>query len=505
MPLLLSLLSGIMLTAGLPKLEWHWMAWVALVPLFMALQGKTGREAFRLGYVCGLAHFLSTLYWIQYVIEHYGNLPSFLAVGALLLVCAYLALYPAVFAWAASRLETMPALWALALPAVWVALEFVRGHALTGFPWGNLGYTQSPFLLLVQTADVAGVYGVGWLVAFGNTVLWSVMTRRVNWWVAALFGASFVLFVGYGHQRLQAVEALQVRAVPWHASVVQGNIDQSRKWDPAFQQETLRRYRDLSVQAARQQPAPDVLVWPETATPFFYGVDEKLTLQVNDILAEVGRPVILGSPAITRVAGVPKLQNRAYLANPKGEILGSYAKQHLVPFGEYVPLQKLLFFIKRLVQAAGDFVPGTTSSPLTLGDRAFGILICYEGVFPELARQTALQGADVLVNITNDAWYGRTSAPFQLLRMSGWRAVECRLPLLRAANTGISTLYDAAGRSCGTVPLFETGQLTCEVRSFRQTTLYTRYGDWFAWTCGAVAFAAVAFALVRGRGLRPSS
>lgn len=491
-----------MLTAGLPKLEWHWIAWVALVPLFVALQGKTGKEAFRLGYVCGLAHFLTTLYWIHYVIQHYGNLPSFLAVGALLLVCAYLAVYPAVFAWAASRLEPFPALWALALPAVWVALELVRAHALTGFPWGNLGYTQTPFGLLVQTADVAGVYGVGWLVVFGNTALWSVMTRRGNWMVAMLFGASFALCVAYGHHRLKEVDELQAQAVPWHASVVQGNIDQSRKWDPAFQQETLRRYRELSVQAAAENPAPDVLVWPETATPFFYGVDEKLTRQVNDILAEVGRPVILGSPAITRIQGVPKLQNRAYLATPDGTITGSYAKQHLVPFGEYVPLQKMLFFINRLVQAAGDFVPGTSSSPIVLGDRAFGMLICYEGVFPELARETALQGTDALVNITNDAWYGRTSAPFQLLQMSGWRAVECRLPLLRAANTGISTVFDAAGRSCGTVPLFETGQLTCPVRSFRQVTPYVRYGDWFAWTCAAVALAALAFAFIRGRGVR---
>ncbi|MHC1742642.1 MAG: apolipoprotein N-acyltransferase [Syntrophobacteraceae bacterium] len=501
-PVLLSALSGLMLTASLPNVQWHWMAWIALLPLFLAIRGKTGREAFRLGYICGLSHFLSALYWIHYVIQHYGGLPTFLAVGALFLAAGYLAVYPALFAWAASRLEEMPALWTLALPSVWVALELVRAHAVTGFPWANLGYSQTPVLSLVQTADIAGVYGVSWLVVFGSTVLWSTMTRKTGWSAAVLFGICFGLCFAYGQQRLKTVTELQEKASPWRVSVIQGNIDQSRKWDPAFQQETLRRYRDLSLQAVAQDPPPDLLVWPETATPFFYGVDEKLTRQVNEILAEVGRPVVFGSPAITRVDGVPKLQNRAYLVTPDGKIAGSYAKQHLVPFGEYVPFQRLLFFIHRLVEAAGDFVPGNSSVPMAFGKKALGALICYEAVFPELARETALAGAEALVNITNDAWYGRTSAPYQHMEMAGWRAVECRVPLLRAANTGISTIFDATGRMCGAVPLFETGQLTCTVRSFRLVTVYMRYGDWFAWSCASIAVAALVFAFVRGRRRR---
>lgn len=498
-PVLLSGLSGLMLTASLPRIQWHWMAWMALLPLFVALRGKTAREALRLGYVCGLCHFLSALYWIHYVIQHYGGLPTLLAVGALFLVAAYLAVYPALFAWAANRLEGMPALWTLALPSIWVALEFIRAYAVTGFPWANLGYSQTPVLALVQTADIAGVYGVSWLVVLGNSVLWTVMTRRRAWPAAVFFGVCFALCFAYGQQRLKTVTELQEEAPPWRVAVIQGNIDQSQKWDPAFQQETLRRYRDLSLQAVGQESPPDLLVWPETATPFFYGVDEKLSRQVNEILAEIGRPVVFGSPAITRVDGVPKLQNRAYLVTPEGKIEGSYAKQHLVPFGEYVPFQKILFFIHRLVEAAGDFVPGTGSTPIAFGKRPLGVLICYEAVFPELAREAVLAGAEALVNITNDAWYGRTSAPYQHMEMAGWRAVECRVPLLRAANTGISTIFDAAGRMCGAVPLFETGQLTCPVRTFRQVTVYMRYGDWFAWSCSAVAVAALAFAFVRRR------
>jgi len=215
--------------------------------------------------------------------------------------------------------------------------------------------------------------------------------------------------------------------------------------------------------------------------------------------------VVLGSPAITRIGGVPKLQNRAYLVTQEGKIAGSYAKQHLVPFGEYVPFQKLLFFVHRLVQAAGDFVPGTSSSPMAFGSKPLGALICYEAVFPELSRETVLQGAEVLVNVTNDAWYGRTSAPYQHMEMAGWRAVECRVPLIRAANTGISAIFDAAGRPCGTLPLFEAGQLTCSIRSFRLVTVYVRYGDWFAWCCAAMAAAALAFSLFRGRTIGSSA
>ena len=186
----------------------------------------------------------------------------------------------------------------------------------------------------------------------------------------------------YGSWRAATIEDLQSAATPWTVGVVQGNIDQSQKWDPAFQQETLKRYRELSREAARNNPAPELLVWPETAAPFFYRVEEKLTAQLNEMVRETGVPLLFGSPGITLVDDQPRFQNRAYLVNGAAVLDGVYAKQHLVPFGEYVPLQKLLFFVHRLVQAAGDFVPGDDSSPLILGRQPFGVLICYEDIFP---------------------------------------------------------------------------------------------------------------------------
>jgi apolipoprotein N-acyltransferase len=448
-----------------------------------------------------MVHFLATLYWIRHVIFYYGGLPAPLAIGVLVLLCGYLALYPAVFAWVAQRWEGRPGLWVLGLPVVWVTLEWVRAHALTGFPWANLGYTQTRFSTLVQVADVTGVYGISCLLALANTVLVTFLWRKPSRVGAVVFVLCFVGALSYGAWRLDEVHERQEGFQSWTAAVVQGNIDQSVKWDPAFQQETLRRYRELSLTAASHNPPPDLIVWPETSVPFFYDREPKLTGQLNEMLKEIGRPVLFGSPAIIREEGEARLQNRAYLVDAEGLNLGSYAKRHLVPFGEYVPLQKLLFFVNRLVQAAGDFVPGADSSPLVWGERKLGVLICYEGIFPALARQTVQKGASALVIITNDAWYGPTSAPYQHLEMARWRAIEFRTPVLRAANTGVSAIFDSTGRECGRIPLDEAGQLVCSVRSGPMETFYGRWGDVFAWFCvaGAMVCAALAELMAGGK------
>jgi len=489
----LSLLSGVLLTVGFPKLDLFYLSWGALIPLFVALRGKSGKEAFGLGYVCGLAHFVTTLYWIHYVINHYGALPSPVAILALLLLCAYLALFPACFAYVAHKWEEHPLLWGLGLPAVWVALEWVRGHALTGFPWATLGYSQTPFTPLIQIADITGVLGVSWLVVLGSTAITACFNRRRPRIVFPVFAACMLAAILYGSWRLDVVKRLQEQAPPWTVGVFQGNVDQSQKWDPAFQQEAIERYRNLSLQASRSDPAPDLLVWPETAVPFFYGIEDQLTAQLNRIFQEVGKPVLFGSPAVGLVDGQGRLMNRAYLVNTGGEILGAYAKQHLVPFGEYVPLQKILFFVHRLVQAAGDFVPGRSSVPLALDGRRPGVLICYEGIFPELARSTVMQGATSLINITNDAWYGDTSAPYQHLEIARWRAIELRVPLIRAANTGISAIFDASGGCLGTISLNEQGYLIRTVHPFPIHTFYARWGDLFAWMCILIAVGGILY------------
>jgi apolipoprotein N-acyltransferase len=491
--LLLSAASGVLLTAGFPRPEMYYVSWLAFVPLFIALRNKSSKQAFALGYVCGVVHFATTLHWIRYVLYHYGGLHFAVAILVLLLLCSYLAVYPAVFAFVAQRWEKHPLLWVFGLPGLWVTLEWIRAHAVTGFPWTSLGYSQTPINVLIQMADITGVYGVSWLVVLGSTAVFGCMRRPRSWAGLVVFAISMVGAVSYGAWRVDVVRGLQNSASPWTVAVLQGNIDQSLKWDKTFQQETLRRYKELARTALEESPRPELLVWPETSVPFFYGVEEALTAQVNETVREMGVPELFGSPAMTFVDGKPRMQNRAYLVDETGKVLGGYAKRHLVPFGEYVPLKKLLFFVHRLVEAAGDFAPGNNQPLLELGGQRIGALICYEGIFAELARSSVLQGATSLVNITNDAWYGRTGAPYQHMQMARWRAVEFRVPLIRAANTGVSTIVDATGALCGTIPLDDSGYLSCTIRPFRTLTLYARWGDAFAWICFLTTLCAILY------------
>ncbi len=503
-----SIMSGVLLTVGFPSLQFHQVSWIALIPLFFALRGKSGKEALLLGYTCGLVHNFTVFFWIRHVVHHYGGLPLPVAISVLLLLCAYLAVYPACFAFFARWWNARPVLWTFGLPCVWVMLEFIRAYALTGFPWANLGYTQTPLSTLIQFADITGVYGISWLVVLGNTALMTCIDRAIP--VLKRIAGPSVLAVCvlaamfYGTGRVKEVMNLQENAVPLHVAVIQGNIDQSQKWNPAFQQETLRRYRELSMKASLDKPTPELLVWPETSAPFFYGTDEKLTTQLNGIFLEVGTPLLFGSPAVTRVNGTLKFQNRAYLVDGKASVLGKYAKQHLVPFGEYVPLQKLLFFVNRLVESAGDFVPGGEASAIPLHGQSLGVLICYEGIFPELSRASVNSGATMFVNITNDAWYGPTSAPYQHMEIARWRAIEFRRPLIRAANTGISTLVDGLGNLCGAIPLNEEGYLACAVHPLKMKTYYAEWGNWFAWLCTLVAAMGILVRLKQSPSLSPA-
>jgi apolipoprotein N-acyltransferase len=336
---------------------------------------------------------------------------------------------------------------------------------------------------LIQVADLTGVYGVSWLIVLVNGWLaYLLLMRRLHWSLSLL--VLCLVFVGvYGWKRFQVVDAMQQQTDLWVVGLAQGNIDQFRKWDPAYQQETLRRYQQLSVLAAGSNPRPALLVWPETAAPFFYDMENKLTPQLQEIVREMGIPLLFGSPGAALQEGVTRLYNKVYLIDTEGKTVGDYAKQHLVPFGEYVPLQKLLFFVHRLVEAAGDFAAGRDQLPIVLDGRRLGVLICYEAIFPELSRSAVRRGANVLVNVTNDAWFGTSSAPYQHLEMARWRAVENRVPLIRCANTGISTVFEPSGRSGQMLPLNETGYLTCAVHPVKMTTVYAVWGDWFAWLC----------------------
>ena len=265
-----------MLTAGFPKPAMFYLAWVAFVPLLYAIRGKNGKQAFALGYICGVVHSVTCLFWIFHAIYHYGGFSPAISFLILLLLCCVMAVYPAVFALLAQRWENMPVLYVFGLPFAWVLLEWVRAHVISGFPWANLGYTQTPLNPLIQIADITGVYGLSWLVVLGNTVIAGFIRNFFRRSGVAVLAVCIVFALLYGFWRTGKISALQNQAPLLNVGIIQGNIAQNQKWDPAFESETIDRYGLLSMDSVKKAPVPDILVWPESAMPFFYGLDEKL-------------------------------------------------------------------------------------------------------------------------------------------------------------------------------------------------------------------------------------
>jgi len=476
--LLLALLSGFMLTASFPPSPFYFLAWFALVPLLKSLENEPPAAALGLGFAAGLTHYLTLIYWVIIVMGHYGHLPLPVSVSILILFSLYLAIYPALFAWGYSLIGRS-FLGSLKTAALWVALEYVRANILTGFPWCLLGHTQYMNLEAIQVADLVGAYGTSFVIVLSSTLIYGLLLERnLDRWKreAPVVLLTLAVVLGYGFYRMS--DSRPPRAT-LKIAIAQGNIDQSIKWNPAYQEKTVQIYRTLTLQS--RSFGPDLVVWPETAVPLFFQDGEPLARSVLNTAREAGTYIIFGSPAYRREKGSVSLFNRAYLATPNGEIIGSYDKVHLVPFGEYVPMKRFLPFVQRLVVAAGDFLPGDKVAPLKFPKAAAGVLICFESIFPELGRELTENGATLLVNLTNDAWYGMSSAPFQHFSMAVFRAVENRRPVVRAANTGISAFILPNGKIVEQSDLFKEALLTREIPlPDPGLTLYTRWGDFFA-------------------------
>jgi len=468
--------SGGLLALAFPRPDLSWLAWVALVPLMLVM----ARRPFRSGFVAGLTFFAAILYWVNIVMTTYGHLHPVLSVVAWLLLSAYLALFFGVATWAACRLKELRGYAVpLTLPVLWVALEFLREFLLTGFPWATLGYSQHDNLTLLQSADLFGVYGLSYLVVLVNAIIaeWLLahkLPKRRRPMTAVLVTVVFVAGTwGYGFWRLGT--ALDNRPDQLKVTVVQGNIPQDVKWQPEFQQETVRIYRDLSLTAARTGK-PGLIIWPEAATPFYYQDTNKLSEEVAGVPHQADAALLFGSPAYRKEPGGYRYLNSAFLLGRDGKEKGRSDKIHLVPFGEYVPLKRFLPFIDKIVVGIGDFSPGTIN-PLPLNGHKLGVLVCYEAIFPELSREWVREGSSLLVNITNDAWFGNSSAPGQHLAMVRFRAVENRVWIARAANTGISAFIAPSGKVLSATPLFEKTFATVEVGLGARPGLYARTGD----------------------------
>jgi apolipoprotein N-acyltransferase len=488
-------LAGFALHLAFPRPGWDLLGWVALAPvLALAVTAGTPRRAFLEGWVAGLGFFLPLLRWLTHTMTTFSTLTLPLAVLVLLALAGYLAAFWGGVSWTLAWLQARfgaRTLWLA--PAIWAAAELARTHFLGGFPWGLLGYVPSRRLLVIQIAAWTGVYGVSALLILVNTALaWTAVERR--WRAAAVAG--LISAVAVGGTSLVGRTQLASRDGPTlPVAVVQGNIPQAVKWDAAFRAETLRIYGDLTRAVA---PGSRLVVWPEAAVPAYVRLEPGTLRWLTDLAAAVRVPLLVGAPDAEREGRQVRYLNSAFLVETAG-VRGRYDKMHLVPFGEYVPLKRLLFFVEAIAAEIGDFTPGRQATLFHLEGAPFGTVICYEVIFPDLFRRFVAGGASFMANITNDAWFGDSGGPLQHLAMVPLRAVENHVAIVRAANTGVSALVLPSGAIQATLPLGTRGSLRAEVPLRRGETFYTRFGDVFAYACAAVSGAALAGGLAAGR------
>ncbi len=492
----LAVASGLALGLAFPKFDYGLLAWVAFVPLFYVIEGESMRRVFGWAYLQGFASYVVSLYWIPIPLHDFADVRMEFAILPMLLLAGIVAIYTATAIWAGefvARRTRIPAV--LTMPVAWTAVEWIRTYIPVGFPWNLLGYTAYRNLELIQFAEFTGVYGVSALIVFFNAVVYVVIFRRGVYRLQTIslsaLTAIMIALVGFGAWRIGNLKDAPSTG-SFKVAMVQGNIPQSLKWDPKFLPESYGVYQDETASAARR--GADLIVWPEAAAVFLFQPDDQYPAELaNDaayrtalltLARNMGEPILFGAPALARQDGRLGFYNRAYLVSGKGEVAAHYDKIELVPFGEYVPARAILgYFVNRVVEGFGDLVPGKEQTLFDVKGAKLGILICYESIFPDFTRREVNEGADVLVNITNDAWYGESSAPFQVLAMAAMRSVETKVPMVRVANTGISALIEPSGQITDRTPLFTRGTVMADVSWRPVRTVYTIVGDLFAQIC----------------------
>jgi len=524
--------SGLFIPLSFPKSDLELLAWIALVPLHWALDGKTKAQAFWIGWLSGTIAFTGMMSWVVTAMNTYGKVPLPVSYGILLLLTAYLGLYVGLYAAGAVWFRSLiPRYGFFVFPCLWVTLELIRTYALSGMPWGLLGYSQYRQIEIIQIADHMGVYGVSFLIVLVNVALAEFLSwlmpyfrnfrpARLPWELAAMAALLVTLSWQYGLVTLSETPFSDVPRSSITVGVVQPNVDQAVKWDTAYRDETLARFDRLTEKLGR---ATDLVVWPEAATPFVFEREPVYQMQLMALANRAQAPILFGSPALRFYPDRrPYLMNSAYLLAPDGQLLGRYDKHHLVPFGEYIPFKSsLLSFLDKLVEGIGDFEAGTGPTVLTLTPKPkstatgtpgaatrpinFGVAICYEVIFPNLVRQFAANGAEFLVTVTNDAWFGPSAAASQHFSMVVFRSVENHLAFARSANTGISGFIDPFGRIVEATPIFTEQAVKATMQIWRPYTFYSRHGDVFAYGCAIICALLFLFGLFRTKEPEPDA
>lgn len=467
---------------------------MSLSPLILAIvrnatNGQTLWRQFKCGALAGVVYFCGTLYWLAQVMRLHGDLPMPLAALLAFGLAAYLSVFVGAFAWllgAALRRWPQRGLWLA--PLFWVATEWLRAWLGADFPWVLLGSSQSEVLPIVQLASVTGVYGLSALIVVVATtaVRLTIRRSRADWRNAALVVLLLVGVATWGAWRVSQ-GALTSDGRPVRVGLLQGNVPQKSKDDPALRDSIMERYIGLSRQAIGA--GAQLVVWPEASTPFYFDIESAMAAPVRRLAAESRVPFVIGTDEFERGRdGAPdRYYNTAVLVGTNGQSVANYRKVLLVPFGEYVPFKKLLFFVGPLVENVSDFSAGSAPSIFEIEGTRFSVAICYEAVYPEMAQAFVDRGAELLATITNDAWFERSSAAYQHFDQAALRAVEQGRYLVRAANTGFSGAVDPYGRVVAKTQLFEAAALNVDVRLRQGRTIYSRTGNLVAYVSLLVA------------------
>ncbi|MBU1275177.1 MAG: apolipoprotein N-acyltransferase [Proteobacteria bacterium] len=482
---LTAVLAGLALAAAFPPLDLWPLSLVGVAPFIMLARRLSPRRALIAGWLGGLALFTGLMYWILVVMTIYGGLNWVLAGLVLFLFAWYLGSYLGIFCWLVSLGSRGGISPLLIAPLAWAGLEWVRSFAFTGVPWLPLAMGLDGSLPLMQSAELWSTSGLSLLLVLVNALVAEAVRtpyRAAPWWRR---GAALVLGVAlvaggwwWGAGRLEQVEAAAKDAPNMAVSVVQGDVSLPMLWQKALRPVVVERHvKATRREAAKVPQRPWLVVWPESAAPFYFMRDARPSLPVLNLARELDAYIMLGSLGAVEREGRLKVTNRSWMVGPDGTAAGFYDKVHLVPFGEYVPWSQLLFFVRAVAQIGVDFAVGQQGKALHAGSVAVGPLICYESIFPELARDMRRAGARLLVNQTNDAWFGRTSAPYQHMAHLRFRAVENRLACARAANTGISGFVMPSGRVVQATGLFKPAVASARLPLMNQDTFYLRHGE----------------------------
>ena len=491
---LLAATTGVLFAWSFPDVARGWLAFLALAPLLIAVaRARSNREAFFLGWAGFTTAWLLMVPWVVQVMARYGGLPYATGVALYIAMAAVLGLYGALFAWIVKRLRLGErfAPWLL-VPLAWAATEYLRTYFLSGFPWNLIATALIDYPSYVQMGRFAGPYFLGALLVLPSVVIAWLVTQRVKPIARVLVvGAlGIVMLVWWGTGLVATKLIARPRGNPTvSAALLQPNISQEMRWDEDNMLTIFRQMTAMTVEAANK--GAKVIVWPESTVPLSYTESPLYRDTIEQLSRQYDVDIILGSVA-TDPNRPRSLWNSAFLASG-GKTIGHYDKIRLVPFGEYVPLRRVLFFAEKLVRAVGEFEFGSNDLPLG-GKLKYGPAICYEIVFPQISRTQVRNGADVIVTITNDAWFDGTSAPAQHLWQARMRAVEDDRYVLRAATTGISAFIDPTGQVLSWIPMGRDGIIYASFEPRTDKTAYVRFGDWFAWMACAVVLIALFYA-----------